>query len=462
MKKLLGSTLALAMLVPAGANAEVLKNLKISGSIEVDAVSVNNVKDFNTTAYDNAGTVQTRLQTHADWDLLDDVHARISLDKNNRTYGTLQPENVNGVETALTVDEAYTKIDKLFGYVDTTLGRQYYGEAGDVVIYYGPKYNLYGLPITAIDAGRFDWNGEKVGVTVLGGEITGNAIAAAPAITANTGNVSLWGIDVHAKPTDNITGSAYLYERTTIKSGTGALNVVGNDYLYVAGVKGKATFGGGWVKAEADKDFGSNRTVPGVGGSVYGTAANYTGWAGKVNAGYKADLGVGALTGWGEYALGSGGATTNRNFTAIAGDYRPGGIYGRFLAAGFGNLGNGLAEGSTLSNLQVIGVGVKANPSALSKLTVGLSWNDYRFQNIQGAQAIEAAIPGSAKGFSGSSQIGNEADLDLTWQHSENVSVSVGAGSFQPNGFIKDVNGATGVKGNNPATLMYADASIKF
>ena len=39
MKKLLGSTLALAMFMPAGANAEVLKNFKMSGQIDIQATT---------------------------------------------------------------------------------------------------------------------------------------------------------------------------------------------------------------------------------------------------------------------------------------------------------------------------------------------------------------------------------------------------------------------------------------
>jgi hypothetical protein len=458
MKKLLGSTLAVAMLFPAIANADLLKNLKVTGSLEVDAVDANNVTDFTTKKYDDINTIQTRLMLHADWDVLDDVHAHISLDKNDRTYGT-GSQSLTGVEAAVFVDESYVKVDKVFGAIDATIGRQYYGEPGDLVIYFGPKYNLYGMPITALDGGRFDWNGEKAGVTLLASKVKGSALSTPAAIVTDSGNIDLAGIDIHAKPTDNITGSVYLYDRTTINSGATPLGVVGNDYLYVAGLKGKVTFGGAWAKAEYDKDFGSNRTVPGTGASVYGTKANYTGQAVKLDLGDKVDVGVATLTGWGQYGLGSGGATTNRNFQPIAGDYRPGGIYGRFLAsgaAGFapGGVGStGLAgqTSSSLGNLQVIGIGVKATPAALSKLTAALSWYDYRFQNIAGARAL---IGG---GNPGSNQIGNETDLDLTWQHSENVAFSIGYGDLQPNGFMK-----TAVANSSPITLWSADMSVKF
>ncbi|MFI5350654.1 MAG: hypothetical protein ACHQ2Z_13995, partial [Elusimicrobiota bacterium] len=289
MKKLLGSTLAMALLVPTMANAELLKNLKVSGELDVDAVSANNVTDFNTAKYDDLSTVQTRLMVHADWDVLDDVHAHVSIDKLNRNWGT-GPESLTVVQGALTVDESYVKIDKLFGGLDTTLGRQYYGDQGDLVIYFGPKSNLYGMPITALDGARFDWKGDKTGVTVLASKVVGSALG-----VTDSGNIDLAGVDVHVKPMDNLTGSVYLYDRTTINESP-ALGVVGNDYLYLLGLKAKWTAGGAWVKGEFDKDFGENRAVPGTSG------VNYTGTAAKLDLGYKADVSnVGALTGWGTY-----------------------------------------------------------------------------------------------------------------------------------------------------------------
>jgi hypothetical protein len=462
MKKLLGSTLALALIVPASANAELLKNFKMGGSLEVDAVSANNVTDFSTAKYDNISNVQTRLMVKADWDLLDDVHAHVSIDKNDRSWGGTtggstaggSSQNLNTVQSNLWVDESYVKIDKLFGALDTTIGRQYYGESGDLVIYFGPKYNLYGMPITALDAGRFDWNGEKVGVTVLGGKVTGmtGGIAAA----SDNASVNLYGADVHAKPMDNVSGAAYIYERTIVNSnsGAGVVNVTANDYLYVAGLKGKLTAGPAWVKAEIAKDFGSNRTVnPGTGNNVI--AANYTGWAGKADAGVKVDLSnLGAVTGWGEFGIGSGGASTNRNFQAIAGDYRPGSIWGRFGAgaSGAGFAGGTVNTTNTLSNLVVAGAGAKFTPAALSKLTAGISVWNFRRQTANGVATINA----------GNKNLGNEYDLDLTWAHSENVSVSAGVGDFQPNRGITIAAGTLNAGHVSPARLGYADLSIKF
>jgi len=264
---------------------------------------------------------------------------------------------------------------------------------------------------------------------------------------------------VHAKPMDNVSGAAYVYGRNTVNSGGGTApgNVgnVANDNLYVAGLKGKVTAGPAWLKAEFAKDFGQQHTNNNAVTGVPATNGNYTGWAGKLDLGAKVDMSnLGALTGWGEFGIGSGGQTANRNFTAIAGDYRPGSIWGRFSSNASLTLGNGLTAqpGQTLSNLVTIGAGAKVTPAALSKLTAGLSWWQFRAQN---ATAVHNVSPVDTKG---NKLYGNEYDLDLTWAHSENVTVSAGAGAFQPGNLINAVNGPA----TNPVRLAYADLAIKF
>lgn len=58
------------------------------------------------------------------------------------------------------------KVDRLAGLFDTTIGRQFFGEEGELIAYYGPRSNL-GLETSAIDAARFDWSGD-VGTTLFG------------------------------------------------------------------------------------------------------------------------------------------------------------------------------------------------------------------------------------------------------------------------------------------------------
>src|SRR5689334_4509996 len=127
MKKLLGAALSLALLIPSGpASAELLKNLKVDGSLEVQAVSARNVSFLSTPSFEQIGDAQTRLLLNAHWDLLEDVHSTVSLTKNNRIYGQAS-ENLNLIQTNVLVDQANIKIDKLIGNADAKIGRQFFG-----------------------------------------------------------------------------------------------------------------------------------------------------------------------------------------------------------------------------------------------------------------------------------------------------------------------------------------------
>ncbi len=497
MKKLLGSTLALALLLPAGVNAEVFKNLQVSGGVDVQGVDGNNLTDFNTKNYDNISTVLTRITVKTDWDLLDNVHAHISLNDNTQAWGAnpysgnyayTNYYNTKGIPNgsqsvgnelyALFMDEAYVKVKGMFGDVDATIGRQYYGEKGDIVAYFGP-HDYFGMGVTSLDAARLDWQGDKVGVTVLGSKM----LAANQYINTNpteydafcptcnnSGDQTLFGIVVNAKPSDNVSGAVSLYDRTTTNSVSNGV-VQPDDTLYVADIKGKVTAGGAWLKAEYAKNFGQYRPY---GSPTSGEVdANYDGWAFLADLGDKVDVNnVGALTGWGQLAVGSGANGRNVNsgagvFQGIAGDYRPGDIYGQFLT--LGNTQNGTFNsynGSNWSNasvggLVVIGAGAKITPASLSKLTVGASWWNLRYQNADAAALIAGSPAPGVYNNNGNGFIGNEYDLDVTWQQSENVSVTVSGGTFQPGNFIKAVN-ASNHNGNNPATLLAADFHLKF
>src|SRR6266849_3379933 len=156
VKKLASLCFALALVysISLPARAELLKNFKTDGSIEVKSLSIDNETDRNGSADDYRGETRSRIMVGGSFDLLDDVHSRVLLRKNNRLYGQTA-ENVNGVETALSVDNANVKIDKVFGHVDLTMGRQFYGNSTDLLIYFGLQPDDL-LSVTALDIFRTD------------------------------------------------------------------------------------------------------------------------------------------------------------------------------------------------------------------------------------------------------------------------------------------------------------------
>lgn len=483
MKKLLGTTLALAMFVPAGANAELLKNFKLSGKIELQGTASRNVRDFQTgnsgdgavSGQDRIGDMQTRVLLSGDWDVLDDVHARVTLRKNDRVWGNASQAAITGAADAFKVDESFIKIDKLGGHVDTTLGRQFFGEEGDVVAYFGPKTNLYGMIVDSIDAARFDLSGENWTATAFSGKPTANGAALG---TAATGQKDIRALILGCKGHENMQAKVYVWNQATHNSNTalgGSPSTANagakNDNLYVAGIKATVKAGPAWIRGEFDKNFGENRQTETA--TVAGSS-RYSGWAALLNAGAKIDVGsLGMVTPWGEFGYGTGNrdskSNQNTGFTSINTDYRPGSLYGRFaanaggattFADGIGATAAGSANG--LSNRVVKGVGVKVVPTNLNKLTVAASAWDFSFENTgRKTSGVPTAQP--AIGGNGNRHIGTELDLELAWQHSENVLVKVGAARFNAGGWIKESQKlANATRGTNPAYLLTSDFSVKF
>ncbi|MCX5796333.1 MAG: alginate export family protein [Elusimicrobia bacterium] len=476
MKKLLGSALALALFVSVGtANAELLKNFKFGGSVEMDAVSARNVSNFKTRSYNNnvpndhVGTAQTRIMLNMDWDLLDDVHSKVTLRKNNRVYGNAASESLTAVQGFVVLDQAYFKIDKVFGFLDSTFGRQFYGEPGDLIAYYGPAYDQYGLQVTAIDGARFDWTGEKAYATVVVFEPTGH-----PGLGSSNyvGIKDIRGFIAGNKGNENFDGKAYVWNQAT----HGGMNSVAtppglttkNDNLYVLGAKVKAKLGGLYGSLEAALNFGENRA-----GAV---SERYAGKALLADVGMKADVEqIGMFNPWAQFGWGSGNGDStnannhNMNFTPIATDFRPGAIYGRFDAANAGAviLGNGVTgmpagtmASNGLTNKIMYAIGVKATPAGLNKLTAGLAMYAFRFQNIGDNMKPAGTTISALTG--GHRSIGQEYDLTAEWKHSENVSLKGTVGNFQPGDAIRFVANATPGNTTNSAWMSAFDVAVKF
>lgn len=512
------------------ANAELLKNFKLSGQLDVQTQSSRNISDFVTRQpVGSAGTAvasgdkswndrlndaQTRVLLHLDWDLLDDVHAKVTLRKNDRTYGTTGgTTGANGGQTLTTVgganvlgnvvvDQAYVKVLKMLGSVDTTWGRQFYGNPGDLVVYYGPSDKaFYGLPSSAVDAVRADWMGEMFSVTGIAGKTTGSLIGVVAAQPAASGtpwtvsvtptNVDLRGLTLGAKFMEGFNLNAYVYNRvghSNAAFGTD-LDQGKNDNLYVFGAKAKYEAMGLSFGLEFAKNRGENRLFRASDVDADGTndataasadkrlpaVATYNGYAWKLDAAYKAELeGVAAVTPWILFGWGTGRGNLNENknedFQAVNGDFRPGALYGRFATGGSMRLASGvpcraglpgcanttglLAGGispNTLTNRVIWGWGLKVNPAALNQLTMGVSWYSFHFQRLTHSQAAGIPAAGVDAGVAGGTNsstfgigrdqrhIGTELDFDAAWKHSENVSLMAGVAGFNPGKYLQEI-----------------------
>jgi hypothetical protein len=418
LRKLFSSAMALGLAVSVSipARAELLKNFKTDGSLEVKAFGIDNETDRNGAADDYRGETHTRVMVGGSFDLLDDVHARILLRKNNYIYGG-GGENANTVQTNIVLDNAFVKIDKVFGRVDLTMGRQFYGDSNDLVIYFGPQPDDL-LSVTAVDVFRAD-------ADLFGGWAKFEGIAGKIADTGALANsdTDLFGAKVL---TDKVIpkGALSLSYYTRKIKGAGA---TANNTLNVADLSARGDILETGLSYQADyvQNFGRNAAAAGApanDGNAYFLGLRYGHTLS--NMPFRAML---------EYGRGT------TDFAAIAPGKRFGKIWGEHSNFGPSSL-NGVG-GAGLSNLQVIDAGVGINP--IERL--GVDVNAYRF-------TYDSPLA------NGNSNAGTEYDLILSWKHSDNVSFETSAATFQVGDALRNAPGT----GTSPITRLGADVKIKF
>lgn len=410
MKKIIAIAAVMAFSASM-ASAELLKNFKYDGSVEVNAYNNSNTTDFNKKADDKKGDVDSRVMINASFDLNNDVNAVVSVVKNNRKYSAAS-EDANDIQNNLQFEQAYLNLKGVFG-MDHKLGRQYYGKAGDLVIYYGPKMWPYdnGLTVDAIDA----WTGwYKTGNwnihAIMGTQSNSTA-------NPNT-DARLSGVNASTK-IDRFDLNAYYYNENDKTAGA-------SNYLGVLGFRAnwECMFLKGLnLGLEYDMNMGKDTNVA--------LDNEHKGYAYKVNADYAMDF-MGKLGFDAEYVFTSGDekATDKKDeeYTSINGDYRPGIL-----------IGGGFTAPATGSGNVIYGLGVNWTPEKMNKLNVAAKYYDF---------SADKKVTLTKK------HEGSELDLVATWNHSENVSVKGYYAMFTP----EKKNVAT----DDAATMLGAAFVVKF
>lgn len=417
MKKVIG-ILALVALVGNIANAELLKNFKYDGQIEVNAYQVKDA-DYDADTTDKENDTNTRVQVNMGFELNDDVDAVVSAVKCDRQYGNAS-QSAEDVTDLFKFEQAYINLKGVLG-LDHKLGRQYYGNEGDLIVYYGPQswpynyggFSANGLSVTGLDgwSSSHKMMSDKLTLgAILAKDTNETATSGAPAngVAPDT-DEDIFGLTAGYDLMENLKLGGYFYQYNT-QSG----DVAGpNDRLQVFGAKADGKFMGFTYHGEVAKNMGkNNRNINGLGGM---TTNDYTGMGFLANAKYDLDL-VGKWTFMGEYARGTGdddtAATDDESaaFYGINSDYRPGIIWGGdFL----GLTSNGI------SNLTTWNVAAKWNTPMFEKLTLS-------------GKLLHFSPTEEVTGVNGYDTYGNELDLCALWQHSENVGVKAYYAMFMP------------------------------
>lgn len=450
MKKLLGMALALAISSSAiAANAEILKNLKTTGEITVLGVMDQNVTDLRTDKADDFRHTRSMITYGVMFDLLDDLHANMTFVKSDRFYGQ-GSQDLNTIQNNIKVEEANVQLDKVAEHFNVKVGRQFYGNAYDLVIFYGTSSPLEEAQgATALDAVRIDLaDSEKHNAHLIYAKV-----AETTPVTATDTGTSLLGIRDAYKMNDDLTLGVYIYNRR-IGNATYALH---GDNLYVFGLKADGTFMGFGYGVEVIGNAGKGTQVANQDTPTYKGYA----YTGKVN--YKIESDFGGFNPRIMYAYGSGdnqglnaaGNTKNNNFTAINPDFRPGLIFGMSDLAGcdFGTNLDGIGTSlsgtyytaGSLTNLTVMNLGVDYTPKFSEKLSFVVDFFNFKInQDSTGALGDDK-------------NIGSELDLTVNYKFAENVNLGLAGGHFMPGSAVKKITA-----GSNPANKLASYLTVKW
>ncbi|MCD6311590.1 MAG: hypothetical protein J7M11_03930 [Elusimicrobia bacterium] len=403
MKKFVSLMVAAMFALPSFASVasagSVLDGLKLSGEITVNKVSVDNEVTASDVGDDYRSETQVRTILNMDMPLADDMDARVVLTKNDQKFGDSNGNDQallsgwpnTGAADNVNVTNAYIKVKKLFDLIDLKVGRMFYGERDDLALYIGPTYD-YDLDVAAIDGYLANAEIKGVNVEYLDAKLMEVGVANKDKDT----NLQGLCLSPVSKIADMVSGKFYVY-KIVDNDVTAAYHDTNTTLLY--GLKASAEVSGVNVKAEYAMNGGTDETIP-------ATDVDYKGKAAILGASAK----VSGINVRAEYANGSGDKTStadkNEAFTAEGSDVRYGEIWGNTTETT-------ILGGAGVANLNVMNIGADYDVNDKVKASAD-------FLMLKTNEKV-ATAPTPA----GTKKIGNEIDLKVSYDHSENLSMDL-------------------------------------
>ena len=208
MKKLL-SLLAAALLLPAVASADVLKNVTFTGEIQTIGSTAHHTVDRGAFAdYQYNKGVANRVLAGLSADLTEDVTANLMFQYVNPWGNDIYAgQSVQGYLNKVRLVEANVVLHNLFCNLEVTVGRQFYGDEDSAVMYFGPNhYNAEYMDYArALDAVKLVYADDNWTGTVIAGEINDWSF------DTNGFKATFYGADVKVNLAESLTGQLYGY-----------------------------------------------------------------------------------------------------------------------------------------------------------------------------------------------------------------------------------------------------------
>ena len=383
--------LLLVMTMAWPVSANVLDNVDVIG--EIEAIGAEN--NLGKAAANGAAS---RVMAGLSAELTEDVRANVQFVYSNLWDGAEQGQNLDGYWEDVHLAEANIVLSNLFDCFEVTVGRQFYGDENSAVMYFGPRhgYMAASTNVTSLDAAKLTYSDDFKSVTLIAGKTQ---------ITDDTNplilyDAEIFGADVRLNLTDIINAQIYGY---SLKDN--AWEKYGAEYIGFYGAKLALTPEAGLLSVEYARGHSGNRLIKESHDNPYMV---------KVDGALNLD----AFTPRAAFIY-------QKGVVSPYGAYAPGLVYGKTVY--------GTDPYEALAEARIFNVGVDY---AWNKWT--FSVDGYAFQDRTAQH--EATL---------------EADLNVNYQHNDNVDLFAGIGYAK-------LGGENGEFNQPDATVYQAGVNVKF
>ena len=403
MKKLLGLllawpclALAITMAWPVAANASVLDNVDVIG--EIEAIGAEN--NLGNAAANGAAS---RVMAGLSAELTEDVKANVQFVYSNLWDGAEQGQNLNDYWRDVYLAEANMVLSNLFDCFEVTVGRQFYGDESSAVMYFGPRHGYMAAltDVTSLDAAKLTYSDDFKSVTLIAGKTQRMNNPSLNPVSSE--GATLFGADIALNLSDLLKAQIYGY---ALKDNAWIPN--GEEYNGFYGAKLSLTPEAGLLSVEYARGHDGNRLIKESHDNPYMV---------KVDGA----LNLEAFTPRAAFIY-------QKGFVSTFGGYAPGLVFGKTIY--------GSDPYEALQDARIFNIGVDY---AWNKWT--FSVDGYAFQDRTAQH--EATL---------------EADLNVNYQHNDNVGLFAGIG-YAKLGGASD-NAALNVQPD--ATVYQAGVNVKF
>lgn len=451
-----------------------LESVKFDGSLEISGNSANNeadlggIKNSGAGTNDHRGTTVTRVRLGMNSTITEGVNGRLELLRNPSTAGSRafyggsgKPSSVQNESDNFKFTNAYAELTNLWNH-NWRIGRQYVGEKGDIIWHIGPKSDD-ALSVNSIDgllircpaeAGKGAF-GDRLRVNLFTGKATETASSVAQTDASSSGDVNLSNIEARF----NLMPEAQFRAAYLIGDASNTSATLDNNHLRIYRIGANGGFMDNMINYNAE--FLGNQ-----GQQNAATAIKYKGTAIDLGIGVNAkETALGGLGAKVSYFMASGDDRTGDNddksfhdFSLLGvntSDRYFGEIFGKStaleggLTAPLGQGVNGVNSSAQSAGLEVVSFCFNWAPKFSAKTTVDLDY--YMFSRAKG----------TVNNVNIGDKYGNEIDLTVHYNHTDNVGFDLGFATLKPDEALsRDVSGSVNGTQEEAVNKLFARANI--